>query len=176
MTFRCTRTFFLWLGLSMIFGCAEPLPTEADIAVIDQQADHLAQTLAGEKLAQTSPVVVRLMFDSDVDLDLYVTDPLLDTVYFARHETRMGGVLSRDVRCETKGARVEEVRFETLWPGKYRVGVDFPRRCDERDVTDPAPYAVEVVADGQTHRVHGLVNLEYFEVEVLAFEVAEGES
>lgn len=173
---RGTKFGCLWLGLLLALGCAEPQLTEAQLAVIDQQAEHLAQTLAGQALEQPMPIVVRLMFNSDVDLDLYVTDPLLDTVYFARHETRMGGVLSRDVRCETKGARVEEVRFASLWPGRYRVGVDFPRRCNQSDITVPAAYAIEVVADGKTHRVHGLVNLEYFEVEVLVFEVAQGES
>lgn len=133
--------------------------------------------LAGELKEQRPPasegVVVRLKFDDTVDLDLYVTDPLLETVYFARHESRTGGVIAADVRCDTPGPRVEEIRFVQPWPGRYRVGVDFPGRCDGSASPAPAPYAVSVSANGVVHETHGLVNLKYFEVVVLEFEVNE---
>ena len=164
------------LGVWLLAACAPSSPTDADLAALNAQADALARDLSAAAVDDSAGVVVRLMFDEAVDLDLYVTDPLLDTVYFARHESRTGGVISEDVRCDTAGSRVEEVRFDSLWPGRYRVGVDFPRRCDGARSIHPAPYAVEVSAAGQTHRMHGLVNLEFFEVEVLAFEVEEGES
>ena len=164
------------LGVWFLTACAPSPPTDAELAALDARADALAEDLSAAAVDGSAGVVVRLMFDETVDLDLYVTDPLLDTVYFARHESRTGGVITEDVRCDTAGPRVEEVRFDNLWPGRYRVGVDFPRRCDGVRSIHPAAYAVEVSAAGQTHRMHGLVNLEYFEVEVLAFEVEKGGS
>ena len=160
----------LWLAVG---GCAESVPTEAALRTIEARAAFLAEQLSGEPLAGEEGLVVRLMFDETVDLDLYVTDPLLETVYFARHESRTGGVIGQDVRCETTGPRVEEIRFSEPWPGRYRVGVDFPRRCDETRSSAPAPFAVSVRAEGATFETHGLVNLEYFEVVVLEFDVVE---
>ncbi len=159
-----------------LLACGKSAPSDAELAAIDEQAAMLAQDLAAALVPADGGVVVRLAFDPAVDLDLYVTDPLQDTVYFARHESRIGGVISADVRCDTQGPRVEEVRFAKLWPGRYRVGVDFPRRCDGARYAHPAAFAVEVNVNGKTHRTHGLVNLEYFEVEVLSFVVEEGES
>ncbi len=160
-------------------GCARPAVSEDEIALLQAQAAVLAQELAEDNAAESSEeggIVVRLAFSDEADLDLYVTDPLLETVYFARHETRSGGVIGVDVRCETVGPRVEEVRFPESWPGRYRVGVDFPRRCDGQKAPAPTPYAVTVNANGDIYSASGVVNLEYFEVVVLEFEVAEGET
>lgn len=76
-------------------------------------------------------LVVRLAFGEDVDLDLYVTDPLEETLYFANTPSRIGGRLEADVRCDAgPGPRVETVVIDPAPPGRYRVGVDFPERCD----------------------------------------------
>ena len=168
----CTPCMAVVLVLS---GCAEPPPTEQELAAIREHAGALSGDLADIAVDDRGGVVVRLIFDADVDLDLYVTDPLLDTTYFARHESRIGGQLTKDVRCDTQGPRIEEVRFAQLWPGAYRVGVDFPQRCDGRRSKQPAPYAVRVSANGEQYEVHGTVNQEFFEVEVLKFTVAEGQ-
>ena len=167
------RSLLLAGMLIVSSGCAEPeLSAEARQA-IEAQAEALARTLAEETSAATAGVVVKLKFDENVDLDLYVTDPLLETVYFARHESRTGGVIGADVRCETIGPRVEEIRFPNPWPGRYRVGVDFPARCDGSSTRAPAPFALTVSANGEVHETHGLVNLKYFEVVVLEFEIGE---
>jgi len=167
-----TRGILLFTGLWLaVGGCAESVPTEAALRTIEARAAFLAEQLSGEPVVGEDGVVVRLMFDKEVDLDLYVTDPLLETVYFARHESRTGGVIGADVRCESTGPRVEEIRFSEPWPGRYRVGVDFPRRCDDTRPRAPAPFAVSVRAEGVTYEAHGLVNLEYFEVVVLEFDV-----
>jgi hypothetical protein len=165
-----------WLAISLAMfsaGCVRSDISEADLAAVQAQAVEMAAALASEPTEQQAGVVVRLAFGPEADLDLYVTDPLLDTVYFARHESRTGGVIGADVRCDSSGPRVEEVRFDKIWPGRYRVGVDFPRRCDGARPPAPAAYAVEVNANGKTHRASGIVNLEFFEVIVLDFDVEE---
>jgi len=78
-------------------------------------------------------VVVRLAFDAGADLDLYVTGPRRETVYFANTPTRIGGRLEADQRCDAPAPRIETVVFPDPWPGPYRVGVDFPESCDGRD-------------------------------------------
>jgi hypothetical protein len=184
-----SRTTLAACVLLAVGGCVEGPVTDAERAVLKEEARALAQRLevgGGAEIAEGSRsgdrsyvgagVVVRLAFGAEVDLDLYVTDPLLETVYFARHESRTGGVIVRDVRCDTPGARIEEVRFAEPWPGRYRVGVDFPRRCDGTTRPDPAPYAVTVHANGEIHRTSGIVDPERFEIVVLEFEVEGGDS
>lgn len=166
----------LLLGLVIGAGCAKPALSEQEMALVKDEAVALAQALQDQTTAEPGAVVVRLAFGPEADLDLYVTDPLLDTVYFARHETRTGGVIGEDVRCDSTGPRVEEVRFSKLWPGRYRVGVDFPRRCDGERAPAPAAYAVTVNANGEIYSANGVVDLEFFEIIVLEFEVEEGES
>ena len=72
------------------------------------------------------------MFGAGADLDLYVTDPAQETVYFANTPSRAGGGrLEADLLCET-GARdphVETVVFENAPAGRYRVGVDHAASC-----------------------------------------------
>jgi hypothetical protein len=155
-----------------LFGCSGAGDQgQAEQAALLDRANELAVRL-DERLAEGPGIVVQLAFGEEADLDLYVTDPLLDTVYFARHETRTGGRISADVRCDTPGARIEEVRFEVPWAGRYRVGVDHPKRCD--GASAPAAYAVVAHVDGKTYRASGSVALEQFQLVVLEFDLQEG--
>jgi hypothetical protein len=159
-------------GLSGCTGSDEGDAAEQS-AQLARQANDLAEQL-GKQGALGPGVVVQLAFGSEADLDLYVTDPLLETVYFARHESRTGGRIDADVLCDTPGARVEEVRFDAPWAGRYRVGIDHPRRCDGAKRPAPAAYAVTAYADGKTYRATGSVALEQFAIVVLEFDVQEG--
>jgi hypothetical protein len=159
---------------SSIFGCAATgagPSTTAGMPLADQ-ADALAASLRVGAPTEGGGVVVRLAFGADADLDLYVTDPLLDTVYFARHETRTGGRIEADVRCDSTGPRIEEVRFEDPLPGRYRIGIDYPRACD--GASESAAYAVAAYASGESYTTQGSVTLERFEVVVLEFDVQQG--
>jgi hypothetical protein len=72
---------------------------------------------------------VPLFFDAAVDLDLYVTGPAQETVYFANDTSRDGGALTADRRCDSPAPRVETVTFAPAPAGPYRIGVDFMVRC-----------------------------------------------
>lgn len=112
---------------------------------------------------------VRLLFGADADLDLYVTGPQLETVYFANTPTRIGGSLERDVLCdEAAESRVESVTFPTAPSGRYRVGVDFPERCSR--VVGTAPYTVIVEGDGLRREETGEIAFGTFEPVVLEFD------
>lgn len=92
--------------------------------------------------AEDSPGLrVRLAFPASADLDLFVTGPLEESVYFANERSKIGGELERDVRCDASGRpRVETVRFPEPPPGRYRVGIDFPSRCDSG--SEPVAFTV----------------------------------
>jgi len=101
-----------------------------------------------------SALVVRLAFGAGADLDLFVSDPQNETVYFANTRTRAGGRLAADVRCETPPPRIETIRFEHPLPGRYRVGIDYPAGCDGE--AEPAVYVVEWHFAGHRRQVQGL--------------------
>jgi len=116
-------------------------------------------------------VTVTLRWTASVDLDLYVTDPDLETAYFANPRTRSGGVLARDARCADgpPGARTEQVHWTTPPPGRYRVGVDFPEVCG----SGPAQvgYLVTIDVEGRRQERDGRARLLEREPQVLEFEV-----
>jgi hypothetical protein len=114
-------------------------------------------------------VRIRLLFREDADLDLHVTDPLQETVYFANSPSVSGGTLVADVRCDSEGARLEEVSWEAPPPGRYRVGVDYPIRCTGSGA--PAPFILEIWADGIRHERRGALSFGRFEPIVYEFEV-----
>ena len=113
---------------------------------------------------------VRLSFPDWADLDLFVTDPAQETVYFANTPSRSGGRLERDVRCGDRGARIESVVFPEAAPGRYRIGVDYPRRC-EGAPDDPAPFVVAVDGAGPLEARRGAVAFEVFLPIVLEVDV-----
>ncbi len=157
-----------WLLLA---GC-----TEQDASTDDQvtRLETRAQKLAGwlKEIADRSAadeLVVQLLFDDSVDLDLYVTDPNLETVYFASRESRSGGKMEGDVRCGDEAPRVETVRFPVPLPGRYRVGVDYPRSCGAGE--QAAAFAVLARQAGRDLETRGVVTLQRFEVIVMEFDV-----
>jgi hypothetical protein len=81
----------------------------------------------------TAKLAVMLSWDDAADLDLYVTDPYGETVYFAHPRSDSGGTLLVDSRCkdESDGERREGVFWNDPPSGKYRVGVEFVEPCTE---------------------------------------------
>jgi hypothetical protein len=142
--------------------------------------DLLHATLAEPTLpaplpAKAAGLRVRLAFDETVDLDLFVTDPAQESVYFANSPTRSGGALDDDRRCGDASTRVEAVHYPDPLPGRYRVGVDFHRMCAETALPGEDPkqglYVVRVDSDGRVIEREGMLTVGRFEVIVLEFDV-----
>jgi uncharacterized protein YfaP (DUF2135 family) len=112
---------------------------------------------------------VRLGFGDEADLDLYVTDSTLETIYYGNTPSRGGGELDADRRCDSPGPRIEVVTIPTVAPGRYRVGVEYARRCRGR--RKPAAYVVEVEADGVAISQHGKIEVGHFENVVIEVDV-----
>lgn len=135
-------------------------------------AEELAERLREEPTAESSQLVVRLAFSREADLDLYVTDPTLESVYYANTPVRSGGLLERDRRCDDADAldvRIETVRFDAPPPGRYRLGVDYPHRCDGGD--EVVAYAISIEADGERNLHAGLARWLDFSSVVTEFDV-----
>jgi hypothetical protein len=120
---------------------------------------------------------VLLTWDAPVDLDLYVTDPSWETVYFANTPSRAGGRLEGDVRCGTLkrvGPQAEWVRFPDANAGPYRVGVDFIDDCGSGH--EIVPFRIVVDLDGERIEETGTVQLERFQPISSEFDIdASGE-
>jgi uncharacterized protein YfaP (DUF2135 family) len=110
---------------------------------------------------------VLLAFTPDFDLDLYVTDPLEEAVYFGNPETPSGGRLGADLRCESPGggSRIETIVFASPLHGRYRVGVDHPRTCTGK--RGSASFAVGFESAGGTLWAVGALETLVFEPIVL---------
>jgi len=127
--------------------------------------------LEAQPAPKPSILRVRLLFGPEADLDLWVTDPGQETVYFGNNPSRSGGALERDIRCEDPAPRIEVVTFRSPEPGRYRVGIEFAEGC--RRVRDPVPYEVEVLHGDMSQRVSGEIIPGRFENVALEFSIDE---
>ena len=158
------------MALFLISGC-DLVDPAGQTGPVQEEAGILGDQLRSAPTAEGELLTIQLAFAADVDLDLYVTGPLLETVYFANHESKSGGKISDDVRCDSEesGTRTEKVIYLNPMKGRYRIGVDFPHRCSGE--SGPAPFAVLVERPGEDLQKEGSVKLERFEVAVLEFEL-----
>jgi hypothetical protein len=166
-----TIAALLWATLACASGPPEPPPAPAAPEWEDasrQAADALEAMLASEAPAPPSELRVRLAFPATADLDLYVSDPLDETVYYANTPVRSGGALDADRRCEDAAPRVETVLFSAPLPGRYRVGVDFQHRCG--DGADVVPWAISIETHGERRLLRGLAEWNVFKSRVDEFE------
>lgn len=115
---------------------------------------------------------VALAWAVPVDLDLYVTDPAGETLYFANNPARTGARLEQDARCGGfDGAAVERMRFPVAAPGRYRVGVDFIDTCGTP--SGAVPFRISVDRGATRTEAEGMAAPSEFKVIVLEFDVTE---
>lgn len=114
-----------------------------------------------------------LAWSAPVDLDLYLTDPTWETVYFANTPSRTGARLLRDVRCRDvvggESAFVELAGMTDPLPGHYRVGVDFIDACKASH--DPVSFRVVATYGDVRRETTGMIRLEEFAPIVVEFEL-----
>lgn len=149
-------------------GPGPPPPPAPDAAEVADLASALHTAGLANAREPTGALVVRLAFGR-ADLDLYVTDPLQETVYFANTPGRSGGRLDADRACADAEPRVETVVFAVPLAGRYRIGVDHPGSCGP-DLA-PAAFVVEVSHGDGTRRREGVALPRRFEPIVLEFEL-----
>jgi hypothetical protein len=159
------------LGAAVVVACAsgppEPDPAPAWDDARERAAAALEATLAATPAAPAHELVVRLAFAGGADLDLWVSDPRDETVYFGNTPVRSGGALERDLRCDDATPRVETVRFAKPPAGGYRVGVDYQERCEGGE--NVVPWAIAIEARGERRLLRGLAEWNVFASRVAEF-------
>lgn len=116
---------------------------------------------------------VTLLWAAPVDLDLYVTDPEQETVYFANRRSASGGRLVEDAACPPAGKEApsgevrETIRWQEPPPGRYRAGIDYIDRCGGEIVE--VGYRLLVEAPGSRREATGTVRLSRFLYQALEF-------
>jgi hypothetical protein len=154
---RVRRTLCL---LGTLAACAAPRPPATSVP-------------PAPSLPATTGLQVALVWSAPVDLDLYLTDPTWETVYFANNPSRTGARLLRDARCGDVAASepvfVEVAGMTAPLPGRYRIGVDFIDACK----APHEPVSFRVVADygGVRRETVGTIRLEEFQPIVVEFEL-----
>jgi hypothetical protein len=141
------------LVLLAVAACARPAPPDA--AALARVTAPLEAALARDPAPAPGALRVRLAFGAGADLDLFVTDPLAETVYFANSPSRSGGRLLRDQRCDAPAPRIETIVFDSPPPGRYRVGVDHPEACDGNAA--PAAFVLILEHAGRREERRGAV-------------------
>ncbi len=138
--------------------------------VLAAEANELERALAAEPDSSVARTLrVRLAFGAAADLDVYVTDPNHETAYFANTPTKLGARLAQDVLCDTPLPRVETITLEDPLPGRYRVGVDYPRACG--DDRGPVSYVVYLDTNGRRESRRGSIEPGEFHAIVLEADV-----
>lgn len=119
-----------------------------------------------------APLRVTLLWSEPADLDLYVTDPGQETVYFANSPSGSGGRLERDHAC---GEGPAPFRESTSWrapaAGRYRVGVDYHTACGRS--RHAVPFRVVVDVRGRREEATGSLEPAEFRYVVLEIDVQE---
>ena len=137
---------------------------------LNEQLHHFNE----EQQDSRSGLLIQLAFGEEADLDLYVTDPQLETVYFANKQGKSGGKISPDRRCDGSALQVEEVYFAEPLAGRYRVGVDYPRYCKasgDSNFEQRTAYTLSIFHGGKRQEYEGTVGLHFFEVAAFDFDI-----
>ncbi len=105
--------------------------------------------------AQVGPVTVSLLWDTTDDVDLYVTAPDGETIYFSNTYGRNGGILDVDRQVDSFVEHpVENIYWENAPHGTYTVEVG----VYSKRTSGAIPYKVRVISNGETTWYEGTIN------------------
>ncbi|CAM5524769.1 hypothetical protein FALB51S_04111 [Frigidibacter albus] len=99
---------------------------EQDAAIPDPEPDEIDERLEREA-ANDGEATIALIWDSRADVDLHVTCPAGDTIYFGnKNSARCSGRLDIDMNVTSSrmsNEPIEHAYFTQLQPGQYRIKV-----------------------------------------------------
>ena len=106
----------------------------------------------------TGDVVVYLTWDTTADIDLHVTDPNGEEIFFGHSSSASGGQLSADNGNPCPAIVGEPERI--FWPtgvaphGRYVITVEYYRQCNNEGATN---WNVIVLVDGKKSVFSGVI-------------------
>jgi uncharacterized protein YfaP (DUF2135 family) len=154
-------------GLALAACAGTPGIGAADRARLDGESHAAAALLETAAAPAPGELRVRLAFPGG-DLDLYVTNAHAETIYFWNTPAQTGGALERDVRCDDPPPRIETVRIPDAPAGRYRVAVDYHRRCED---TARVGFAVALEHGARREHASGEIGPGEWLGQVLEFEI-----
>lgn len=98
-----------------------------------------------------------LRWEGANDLDLQVTDPAGERIYFSHPHAASGGKLDQDSNAGCHESRRRPVE-RAYWPperapaGEYQIAVTFSRQCNADEAT---PFQITIRADGTSYTYTG---------------------
>jgi len=144
-----------------------------DSGLITNPIAHTCADLIPSKIyGQGGDVGVTLTWGKKVDLDLYVTDPSGETIYYAHDSSESGGKLDVDRKCSNidGGPLMENI----FWPsgkaptGAYTVKVNFFENCS--NLPTPISFNVKTVINGNPTTFSKTIANEQDDVAVTTFQ------
>jgi hypothetical protein len=122
----------------------------------------------------TGDVQVTLLWRDDVDLDLYVTDPRGETMWYQNPRSSTGGMLDVDANaaCESSAMMTNPVE-NIFWPyggaptGHFVVKVNYYADCIRRGTVS---FTIRLKVDERTTEYPGTVTFENQTVQVTTFD------
>jgi uncharacterized protein YfaP (DUF2135 family) len=114
---------------SIIYGaCAAGLIMYGGFMTSEAQTRKSPIASAGDNLR------LELSWRAPVDLDLFVTNPSGETIYYGNKKSRNGDKLVQESNCKNLTTKPVIMRETVLIPsaisGRYRVSVDFIFQCE----------------------------------------------
>jgi len=101
-------------------------------------------------------IQIDLTWDGDADLDLHVTDPYGETLYYFHPSSQSGGTFEEDRECYNNNGQPERVIYNdgSAAAGNYQISVHYFRSCGEaRDVR----WNLSVTADNKSSSYSGTI-------------------
>jgi hypothetical protein len=159
------------LALLALAACAgDPRAiSDSERRRLDAESRAAAEQIAAGAPPAADELRVQLGFP-DGDLDLYVTNARSETIYFWNTPATTGGALERDARCNDPAPRSEIVRIPAAPPGRYRVAVDYARRCER---SGRVGFAVLLEHGGRRETATGEIGPGEWLARVLDFEITD---
>jgi outer membrane protein OmpA-like peptidoglycan-associated protein len=129
----------------------------------DADNEELNRRLTREG-AQTGDLQFSLMWNNYNDLDLHVTDPKGEEIYFSNRTSSTGGLLDVDMNVRYKIGRFSDAPVENIFwaygsapSGHYKVTVVHYLNHNQDGCRDPTPFTVRVRCNGQDTLIKSVI-------------------
>jgi hypothetical protein len=101
-------------------------------------------------------IQVELTWEGDADLDLHVTDPYGETIYYFHPFSQSGGSYEEDRECYNNNGQAERVVYNdgSAAAGNYQISIHYFRSCGE---AHDARWNLSVTADNRSQNYSGTI-------------------
>ena len=141
------------------------LPPAPPTPVLGPTATRVTQLGSGD-------VQITLTWNSTNDLDIWVTDPSGEKIYFYHPRSASGGVLDVDANAGCNNLTTQPVE-NVYWPasgaprGTFNIQVNYYQYCLEGSV--PTDYTVRILVDSKFSVFHNTIQAEKDTQDVTTF-------